>query len=272
VAENLTVVFHEHSRLAHKVAFGTQIFNLIQTTGSGQTAGPLSGSGIAAVPLAGSGYLPTGLPTGPTQGFPTLCIPLGSASAFAVGQNIVCDDDYAGQTGYVGSQGAAALFGGISDVDYFRKASDFVNTISAIVPGAQAGVADALVLTGLFVGGGNNPNGTGLPYPDASAKIQIVNGWSVREGGTQLVEWSGLFAMDTMDGAQFLAYYPRLSPNTMSGFTEKALANAGTTDLKEAGLTAQFEAMAYDDPLDGETVVRYLNYYPAPGVRIQDGY
>lgn len=44
-----------------------------------------------------------------------------------------------------------------------------------------------------------------------------------------------------------------------------SIENIGTTDLGGGELDAQFTALAFDDPIDGETVVAYHGYYFKPG-------
>ncbi len=69
--------------------------------------------------------------------------------------------------------------------------------------------------------------------------------------------------MSSIDGAVLGAYYPHLSigqPRDVAG--SWAIENIGTTDLGGYELDAQYNALAFDDPLDGETVVSYRMYYP----------
>ncbi len=75
--------------------------------------------------------------------------------------------------------------------------------------------------------------------------------------------------MDTMDGSQIALYYPHLAPNQFKDLGSWQIENAGTTDLGGYELDCVMEALAYDDPLDGETVVRYAAYYASPGNNIQ---
>jgi hypothetical protein len=70
--------------------------------------------------------------------------------------------------------------------------------------------------------------------------------------------------MDTIDGSQFLFYYPRVAPDTFTGFNTANV--PGSSDaIKSSDLNASFEAMAFDDPLDGETIIRYCGYFPHAG-------
>lgn len=273
VAEKVSFEFNEMSRMALKIASGTQVFNILATTQVAISPGPLSASGTVAVAMGSGGYLPTGLATGPTQGLPTLLVPAGSGANFAVGSYLVCDIDYVANTfGFVGAAGANLWPGQTVDVDFVRKTSDFVAGVAAMVPTATGG-QDALILSAPFVGGGNNGAlavaGLGPVAPPAGSKVQAVIGYTTREGGTYISEFSGIFLLDTEDQSQILIYYPHLSIDAFTGWTGAALTDQGTTDQQMYTLPASYNALAFDDPYDGETVVRYAAYYPSANKQIQ---
>lgn len=259
-SEKLAITFMEMSRQALSISSGTQVFNLLSSSASASTTGPLSSSGTTAIAMGASGYLPTGGPSGPTQGYPTLCVPAGSGASFPAGTYIVCDQDYNGTSfGYVGDAGANVFQGAVTDTDFIRKTSDYVACVSSVVPSAFSG-QDALILTAPFVGGGNDLNGAPYTYPTTGAKVQKIVGYAAREGGTYIKEWSAIFVLGTIDGSQLLFYYPRVSPDQFGGLAEENLQNA--TAVQTNALQASFDSLAFDDPLDGETVVRYMAYYP----------
>lgn len=267
--EKLEVTFAERSRIVDQISSGMQVFNLLKnSTFTGTLTSPLGASGTTATPLAASGYLPAGVPATSTAGYPTLCVPAGSGALFAAGEYIVCDVDYVpGQGGYQGDAAALAFPGQVQDVDFIRKTSDYVNRIVAVVPTVVAGM-DALVLSGPFVGGGNNLIvGSTKSSPSASAKVQIITGTTRRNGGSKINEWTGLFLLDTEDGSQFAMYYPRLAPSAPKGLTASNITDA--TGLSEWGMNTEFQALAFDDPYDGEAVTSYLAYYPNAGQNIQ---
>jgi hypothetical protein len=278
VGETVEFTVREATRLAWKVATGTEIFNLMNNpAAAASTVGPLSSSGSTAVPIGASGYVPGGL-TGVTysQGVPTLCVPAGSGAAFPAGSYIVCDQDYQlGQYGIVGAAGINIFQNAVTDVDFIRKTSDFVARVVCVIPNAVAG-QDALVLNNRFVGGGNQASAAcaasgSIPYgPTAGAKVQLIKGFLAREGGSYITEWSGLFCMDTIDGSQVAIYYPHLAPNQFRDIASWQIENIGTTDLTGYELDTVLQSLAYDDPLDGETVVRYAAYYPAPNLDLQN--
>lgn len=260
VGEKVQFDFQEMTRMALSISSGTQVFNFLKTSATSASSGPLSATATPAVPMGASGYSATGF-TGATAGLPTLCVVASGAGAFPVNTLIVCDQDYVpGSFGFVGDSGANVFPGAVSSVDYVRMTSDYVARVSAVVPNTPSAGQTALVLSKPFVGGGNNPNGAANTGPTAGAQIQAITGFGPREGGTALREWSAVFVMDTVDASQILRYYPRLATDTFAGLTSKNV--TGATSIQQSGLSATFDAMAYDDPFDGETVVSYTGYFP----------
>jgi hypothetical protein len=266
VGEQFEFAFREATRLAFKIAVGTTPFNLTKTPAP-STAGPLSGSGAQAVPLGASGYQAAG--AGATAGSPTVFVPAGSGALFTAGAYIVVDQDYTNQTGIVNDAGQPVSAGQVTDIDFIRKTSDYVARVTSIAAGAVAG-QDGLVLNNVFVGGGSSQPGVAANTgPTAGAKVQQVVGWAVREGATFITEWSALFIMDTIDAAQIAIYYPHVSISQFKDVAAWAIENIGTTDETGYQLDCAMEALAFDDPEDGETVVGYKAFYPRPSQDIQ---
>lgn len=272
VGETVEFTFRESTRLAWKIATGTNLFNLMANPGAlASTVGPVSSSGATAVSIGASGYIGSGyVPTGYATSQPTLFMPAGSGALFPAGSYIVADIDYVpGTFGIVGAAGINIFPNAVTDVDFIRKTSDFVARVVAVIANAVSG-QDALVLNNIFIGGGNAISGP-VPYgPQATAKVQLIKGYAAREGGSFITEWSGLFCMDTIDGSQIAVYYPHLAPNQFKDLAGWQIENAGTTDLGGYELDCVMQALAYDDPVDGETVVRYAAYYPTANLDIQN--
>lgn len=273
VGESFEFTFRESTRLAWKISTGCEMFNLLTNpAASASTVGPLSSSGATAVSMGASGYVAS-FTGGAVTAQPVLFVTAGAGAQFS-GQYIVCDDDYnPALYGQVGAAGIPVFQNAITDVDFIRKTSDFVARVVTVVPNLVSG-QDGLVLnTPGFVGGGNSAtvtSGLGPVGPNlGTAKIQIMKGYTTREGGTYITEWSALFLMTTIDGSQIAVYYPHVSPNQFKDIAGWTLENAGTTDLTGYELDGVFEALAFDDPLDGETVVRYCAYYPHTGISPQ---
>ena len=225
VSEKLSFEFQEVSRLSLGISTGMQIFNLLATTASASTVGPLSASGTPAIAIGASGYSATGW-AGLTSGLPTLAVPAGSGALFPANSYIVADQDYnTANFGFTGDSGANVFQGAVTNVDFIRMTSDYVNRVVQVIPAATSGLTgqDALVLAAPFVGGGNNALGAATTSPQAGAKVQAITGYAAREGGTYIREWSAIFAMDTVDGSQILKYYPRVAPDASAGFASKAI-------------------------------------------------
>lgn len=266
IGETFDFSFREVTRMSYKIATAAEVFNLLDNPGaSSSQLGPLSSSGALAVPVGASGYIAAFQPTGYTVNVPTLFVPAGSGAAFPPNSLIVADDDYSGEYGIVGAAGIPVFNGAVDDVDFIRKTSDFVARVKTVIPNALAG-QDALVLTKGFVGGGNSATGTPLYAPGPNAKVQKIKGFTSREGGTYIAEWSALFCMDTLNSCQIVIYYPHVSAAQFREFGTWQIENAGTTDMTGYSLDCTMQALAFDDPLDGETVVSYTAYYPAPGL------
>jgi hypothetical protein len=245
IGESFEFKFREYGRLQFKIANGSDVINLMSGA-TPTTVGPLSASGASYASMVS--YDAAG---------PTLTV--DSASGFSVGNYIVCDIDYDPNTyGIVGSAGNAVFPNSVSDVDYIRKTSDYVARIVKI-NGA------ALTLDQKFAGGGSG-NPTATIVPQAGSKVQKIKGWAAREGGSFISEWTGLFLLDTVDQAQLAVYYPHVSIMApRDAAAPWAVENIGTTDFSGFELDAQFQALAFDDPWDGETVVGYKCMFLRPG-------
>jgi len=261
VGEQCEFQFREFGRQQYKVATGCQMYNLLSSSGTPSTTSPLGSPGsFAAIVMGASGYVASGAVAGQV-GKPTLYVPSGSGAAFAVNNYVVVDIDYvAGTSGVLGEAGAFAYPNAITDTDWIRKTSDYVARVTAIVTGVGSPVQDALILDQVFVGGGSPAATNGIP--PTTSKVQIVSGWSARNGGTFIQEWSGLFISDAQDGAQIALYYPHLSISQFRGMNPYTIENIGTTDTTGNELDASFECLGFDDPLDGETVCSYMGYFP----------
>jgi hypothetical protein len=243
VGEAFELRFKEVGRMQTQIATGKQVFNLLRNTVA-STVGPLNGSGATRVSM--QSY---------SAATPSVTVATGSGALFSVGDYIVCDQDYDGTSyGLIGDNAMPLLNGQVTDVDYIRKTSDYVARITGIS-------SDTLTLSSPFIGGGSG-SGTPNTGPSAGAKVQKIRGWAAREGGSFIMEWSAIFTMTTVDGDQILLYYPHISASQFRDISSFSLENAGQTDLKGYDLDAVFEALAFEDPLDGETVVGYRAFFP----------
>lgn len=278
VGETFDFQFKEMSRMALKIASGSEVFNLLKNPAAlASTTGPLNSSGATAVPLGASGYVPN------YQGSPTVFLPSGSGAAFPPGSYIVVDDDFVpGTYGQVGAAGIPVFQNAVTDVDFIRKTSDFVAQVCAVKPGLLSG-QDGVLISKPFVGGGNaatagcpSLSGTaGVPFMgptgpnQATAKVQAVKGYVAREGGTYVTEWTALFCVTTIEGSQIAFYYPHCAISAFKGLANWTIEDIGTSSETGYALDTTMMALAFEDPIDGETVVRYCAYYPTAGKDIQ---
>lgn len=228
--------FETWGRLQATLASGSQQTNLLATA-SGAARNGSGGLAAAAVSLLTTpGSTATALNVGAT-----------AAVGFSTGDLVAVDLDYTGQTGYVGSgvsaayvQSAAAVG---NDANYIRRVTLNVGFISGINSGLLT-LASPL------------PAGT----PTSAMKVSRLVGFCDREGASFFQEWSALFVLEGAQGDRILYHYPRLQ--AMQGSSEVAAALAAP--LESVRLAGAFRALPVQDLNDGETVVCFRSYLPAP--------
>ena len=104
--------------------------------------------------------------------------------------------------------------------------------------------------------------------PAAGAKLQAVTGFVDREGGSFYQEWSALFVMQGSQGERIFFHYPRLQ--TVAGAEEAAIPLNGKNPGGQSRvvLKGQFLALPVTDPLDGERILCYRSFVPAPNALV----
>jgi hypothetical protein len=239
VEAQVSVEFLSWTKLTMALATGSQHMNLlVPATGSSfATDGARAASAVKV--LGGS-----------TATFVELAAT--DAAKFAPGSIIAVDGDYTGQTGYVGSPVSAAYVRqALTDVDYIRRVTFNVAVVSQVS-------SSGLTLATPLLGGA----------PAAGAKLQAVTGFIDREGGNFHQEWSALFVMEGSQGERIFFHYPRLQ--TMTGAEEAAIPLDGKhkEGLERVLLKGQFMALPVTDPLDGERVLCYRSFLPAPNALV----
>lgn len=271
VAESFELQFNEYGRMQYRLATGSNVINLFSASGlAGGTSGPLSASGNFANAANVTAYSP-GAPVAwnaPQSVAPTVTLAtIPQLSQIYPGSYVVVDQDYVlGQYGgAIGDAGVNVYQNAVTDLDYIRKNSDYVARVVSIA-------GNVLTLDQPFVGGGSgNPvpnflNNAFTSFINPQVRCEAIKGFAAREGGTFIGEWSGLFMNNTVDGAQLILYYPHVSIGQNKDVAAAwTIENAGTTDESGFQLDASFNALAFDDPLDGETVVAYKCYYYKQG-------
>src|SRR5579863_2742651 len=174
------------------------------------------------------------------------------AAKFSAGNLIAIDTDYAGATGFLGSPVSGAyLRAALTDVDYIRRITFNVALVSQVT---SAGLTLASPL----------PGGA----PASGSKLQAVVGFADREGGSFYQEWSGLFILQGSQGERIFFYYPRLQTITGAEEPSSPLDSKNKTGLARILLAAQFQALPVTDPLDGERIVCYRSFLPAPNALV----
>jgi hypothetical protein len=217
------------------LATGSQHMNLLAPASGAAPAADGAPAAAAVVVQSGS-----------TASFVALAAT--DAAKFAPDSIIALDIDYTGQTGFVGAPVSGAYVRqALTDVDYIRRVTFNVALVSQV---ASTGLTLAEPL----------PGGA----PAAGKKVQAVTGFVDREGGSFYQEWSALFVMQGSQRERIFFYYPRLQ--AMAGAEETPIALDGKHQGGQARilLKGQFLALPVTDPLDGEHVVCYRSFLPAP--------
>ena len=239
VEAQVSFEFLSWTKLTMALATGSQHMNLLA---------PASG----AEPAADGGQAASGVVT--LSGSTSTFVALASADTakFSPGAMIALDADYTGQTGFVGAPVSGAYVrSALTDVDYIRRVTFNVSLVSAVTPTGLT-LADPL------------PGGT----PAVGSKLQAVTGFVDREGGSFYQEWSALFVMEGSQGERICFYYPRLQTVASAQETVAPLDGKNKDGVARILLKGQFLALPVTDPLDGEQVVCYRSFLPAPNALV----
>ena len=226
--------FLSWTKLTMALATGSQQMNLLV---------PASG----AAPAADGAQAATAVTVQAGSSATSILLAAADAATFTAGSIVAVDVDYTGQTGFVGSPVSGAyLRAALTDVDYIRRVTFNVALVSQVT-------STGLTLAEALPGGA----------PATGVKLQAVNGFVDREGGSFYQEWSALFVLEGGQGERVIFHYPRLQ--TFSGAEEDAipLSSKNKNGLERVLLKGQFLALPVTDPLDGERVLCYRSYLPA---------
>lgn len=235
----VTVQFLAWTKLSMALATGSQHMNVLAAANGGAPA-PMGTPAAAAVAIQGGSTATS------------IMLAAADAAKFSPGSIVAVDADYAGQTGFVGSPVSGAYVRqAISDIDYVRRVTFNVALVSQVT-------STGLTLASPLIGGA----------PAAGAKLQAVTGFVDREGGCFYQEWSALFALEGSQGERIYYHYPRLQP--LAGAEEAAnpLDARHKSGQSRVQLLGQFLALPVIDSVDGERVVCYRSFLPAPNALI----
>jgi len=177
----------------------------------------------------------------------TLYLTSTAVSTIAPGSIVVVDNDYNGESGFIGSGTSAAyvqspIYAGL-DVDYGRRVS--LNVTRVVSIGSDGGLRLAAPLM--------------AGPPTATMKMQCVLGFVDREGGSFFQEWSGLFLVEGLQGETLFFYYPRLQACESANEVKTPFA----ASLDTIKLNGSFRALSIIDGQDGQAVICYRFFYPA---------
>jgi hypothetical protein len=231
--------FLSWTKLNMALATGSQHMNLLAPASGAAAAADGAQATTAVVPQSGSTAT-------------TIQLATADAAQFSAGSMVAVDVDYSGQTGFVGSPVSGAYVRqALTDVDYIRRVTFNVGLV------AQVSTL-SLTLAEPLIGGA----------PAAGARVQAIRGFVDREGGSFYQEWSALFVLQGSQGERIFYYYPRLQ--AMAGAEEKVmpLNSKHTGGHARVLLMGQFLALPVTDPLDGERVVCYRSFLPAPNALV----
>jgi hypothetical protein len=235
VSAEVSFEFLSWTKLTMALATGSQHMNVLAARPGAMPAG-MGGDAEAAITVQ-SGSTAT-----------HIALASADSSSFTAGSIVAIDADYVGQVGFVGSPVAGAyLRKPLSDVDYIRRVTFNVGLVTEVC-------SDGLTLATPI------PNGA----PAAGSKLQAVTGFVDREGGSFYQEWSALFVLEGSQRERIFFYYPRLQ--TLAGAEEAMSPHAGDekSGINRVLLKGNFMALPVADPLDGERVLCYRSFLPAP--------
>ena len=175
-----------------------------------------------------------------------LVLGAGAVDAFAPGDLVAVDVDYAQQTGYVGSGIPAAY---VSDPLDVLRDPNYVRRVTFNVGRVATKTATSLVLAQPLLGG----------VPPAGSSAQKVIAFVDREGGSFFQQWSALFVVEPESGGRICFHYPLLK--TAAPASEESIVIQ--KPFEYAALHATFAALAVTDINDSERVVCFRSYFPA---------
>ncbi len=234
VGASVSLRFLTWQKLSMALSAGSEHMNLLSAAAGAAANGSGSTAAGAISLVAGSSAI-------------SLNVATASLASFQPGQMVVVDVDYSGQTGYVGSGVSGAYVRSAtsvnSDPSYIRRVSFNVALIAAIT-GNSLSLAQPLI----------------AGAPTSSMKVQTIEGFVDREGGSFFQEWSALFVMPGEQGERIFYHYPRLQP--MGGAEENV--EALIDPLEWVSLQAGFRAMPVIDANDGEQVLCFRSFLPSP--------
>ena len=239
LAAQVSCQFLSWTKLTMALATGSQHMNLLAPA-------------IGSTPAAHGAQASAAISLQSCSSATSIVLASQDAAKFTPGSVVALDTDNTGQTGFVGAPIAGAyLRQPLADVDYIRRVTFNVALVSQV---NSAG----LILAEPLPGGA----------PQSGAKLQAVTGFVDREGGSFYQEWSALFVMQGSQGERIFFHYPRLQTMTGAEETSLPMDPRQKSGLGRVLLKGQFLALPVTDPLDGERVLCYRSFLPAPNALV----
>ena len=239
---HVSFAFEQWTKLTMALAGGSEHMNVLAPVTEAAANGSGGASGVAQSIVFGGAV---------ANSATTIALSAADLAKYSAGSLIAVDVDYAGTTGFVGSGVSAAYVKSAvavsSDVDYIRRVTFNVALVQQVT-------TQALVLAEPLIAG----------TPVAGMKVQPVQGFVDREGGTFLQEWSALFVMSGEQGDAVFFHYPRLQAMQGAGETQVMLAKP----LERMMLSASFRALPVVDTNDSQEVFCFRTYVPRPNATV----
>ena len=279
----VSLEFLSWTKLTMALATGSQHMNLLAVAGSSSPAADGAAAAPAVTPQSGS----TGT---------SILLASSDAAKFVPGLAVAVDVDYTGQTGYVGSPVSGAYVrSALTDVDYIRRvtfnvvlvaqvSSSGLTLASPLPGGAPAVGAKVQAVTGfvdreggsfyqewsaLFAIAGSQGERIFFYYP----RLQPMIG--AEETALPLDERGASSRRGTSEGATVHVTHlaqggGNQSPQSMAHRTIAVhqAAPGSISGQSRLLLKAQFLALPVTDPLDGERIVCYRSFLPAPNALV----
>jgi hypothetical protein len=227
--------FCEWGKLQMALAGGSQHMNVLATSSGATPTGSGGFEPIASVRIL----------SGSSAG--QLILAPISVLSFSIGDLVVVDIDYTGQTGYVGAGISGAY---VKSADDVRSDVNYIRRVTFNVARVAGTTTDSLLLAQPLPAGA----------PPANAGVQKVVGFVDREGGSFFQEWSALFVVPEENGARVCIHYPRLQPIAPAGEASIPISKS----ISAFSLRAAFTALPVTDANDNEQVLCYRSFFPAP--------
>ncbi len=279
----VSLQFLSWTKLTMALATNSQHMNVL-VAASGDAPAPMGAQAAAAVAIQ-SGSTAT-----------SIVLAAGDAAQFTAGSAVAVDVDYTGQTGFVGSPVSGAYVRQpLADIDYIRRVTFNVALVSQV---SSAGLTLASPLIGGAPAAGAKVQAlAGFVDREGGCFYQEWSALFVMEGSQGERIYYHYPRLQPMTGAEEV-FAPldetasKLSSSkshqlslTMKAVTTKATGSAGiasgaghpisessgamkTNGQSRVQLIGHFLAMPVSDPLDGERVLCYRSFLPAPNALV----